>query len=411
MAARRLFSKYDIFNITHNLKENVKKEVNNLDSNYFLNVSENELIDYLFDKLKMEVPIIKDDEIHAENSEVQVDISRDFSRDVINRSRPHFVLGTRTKIIIPFEGDAEYFDIQPSAWTTTYPYAEINKNEIILTYDQAQANAQQVKSAYERTLADIKKYLGWLSDNVNQFNEEIKPLIRQHISQRKEKLHASANMTEALGLPIKKKNDTPTTYSIPLTKREKPRVEMPTMTTSASQLEPILADEEYKYILSVLNYMAQVMEKSPKDFETMGEESLRTHFLVHLNGQYQGQATGETFNHRGKTDILLNVKGRNVFIAECKFWGGEKLFLETIDQILSYLSWRDTKTAILIFNRNKNFSDVLKTIRAVLPKHSCFKRTLDETDETTFKYSFHQPDDNNREMILSVMVFNVPTNK
>lgn len=207
-------------------------------------------------------------------------------------------------------------------------------------------------------------------------------------------------MAETLGLPIKKRNNTPTTYSIPLTKREKPRVELPKATTSPARLEPILADEEYKYILSVLNYMATVMEKSPKDFETMGEELLRTHFLVHLNGQYQGQATGETFNHRGKTDILLNVKGKNVFIAECKFWGGEKMFLETIDQILSYLSWRDTKTAILVFNRNKNFSDVLNVIKGTVPKHSCFKKVLVENEEITFKYLFHQPEDNNREMTL-----------
>jgi hypothetical protein len=43
---------------------------------------------------------------------------------------------------------------------------------------------------------------------------------------------------------------------------------------------------------------------------------------VQLNGQYQGQATGETFNHVGKTDILIRHENKNVFVAECKFWGG-----------------------------------------------------------------------------------------
>jgi hypothetical protein len=31
---------------------------------------------------------------------------------------------------------------------------------------------------------------------------------------------------------------------------------------------------------------------------------------------------------------------------------------DTIAQLLGYVSWRDTKTAIVIFNRNKNFSRV-----------------------------------------------------
>jgi hypothetical protein len=79
---------------------------------------------------------------------------------------------------------------------------------------------------------------------------------------------------------------------------------------------------------------------------------LRTHFLVQRSGQYEGRATGETFNYQGKTDILIREENRNVFIAECKFWKGEKQFLETIDQLLPYVSWRDRKAAILIFDRN-----------------------------------------------------------
>jgi len=108
--------------------------------------------------------------------------------------------------------------------------------------------------------------------------------------------------------------------------------------------------EEYENILSIMRNMVRVMEQSPKAFENMGEEDLRTQFLVQLNAQYEGRATGETFNFQGKTDILIRAdEGGNVFIAECKFWSGEKQFLETIDQLLSYLTWRDTKTAILIF--------------------------------------------------------------
>ena len=46
----------------------------------------------------------------------------------------------------------------------------------------------------------------------------------------------------------------------------------------------------------------------------------------------------DLFNHEGKTDILINVDGKNLFIGECKFWTGEKGYLETLDQVLSYLS-------------------------------------------------------------------------
>ena len=95
--------------------------------------------------------------------------------------------------------------------------------------------------------------------------------------------------------------------------------------------------------------MAFVMERNPQSFATLDEEAIRDHFLVPLNAQFSGEATGETFNHQGKTDILIRHKDNNIFIAECKFWGGEQLLLETIDQLLRYTQWRDTKTAILSF--------------------------------------------------------------
>jgi hypothetical protein len=77
---------------------------------------------------------------------------------------------------------------------------------------------------------------------------------------------------------------------------------------------------------------------------------------------FSGSATGETFNFQGKTDILIQVEGKKIFIAECKFWKGEKSFLATLDQLLSYLSWRDTKAAVIMFNRNADFSAVLAKI-------------------------------------------------
>ena len=84
--------------------------------------------------------------------------------------------------------------------------------------------------------------------------------------------------------------------------------------------------------------------------------------------------------------------------------------MKTIDQLLSYLSWRDTKTAILIFNRQKDFTAVLSKITAFAPSHPCFKRDLGKLDESSFRYIFRQPVDANREIMVTVMAFDVPSN-
>lgn len=166
--------------------------------------------------------------------------------------------------------------------------------------------------------------------------------------------------------------------------------------------------EEYEHILSVVSNMVHVMERSPKAFAGMDEEALRHHFLVQLNGQYEGQATGETFNFEGKTDILIRVEGRNIFIAECKVWRGPESLREALDQILRYVSWRDTKTAVLLFNRGKNLSAMLAKVPEVVRAHSNYLRDVALAGETRFRFALHHRDDKERELVVTVLVFEVP---
>ncbi|MCF5211465.1 hypothetical protein [Pseudomonas syringae] len=63
--------------------------------------------------------------------------------------------------------------------------------------------------------------------------------------------------------------------------------------------------DQYERVLKIMQDMALVVERSPAAFKSMDEEGLRQHFLVQLNAQFEGKASGETFNMSGKTVILL----------------------------------------------------------------------------------------------------------
>ena len=214
-------------------------------------------------------------------------------------------------------------------------------------------------------------------------------------------------MVASLGFPLKRRADAPKTYALPI-QRKKPAITPYPSTERPFKPEPGLVEAEYESILGIIQNMVAVMERSPTAFATMGEEDLRQHFLVQFNGQYEGQATGETFNGNGKTDILIRADGKNVFIAECKFWKGPKGLRDTVEQLLGYTSWRDTKTAILLFNRGRRLSTVLEKVPGVVEAHSNYKRTLDYPHETGFRYTLHHNGDPHRELTLTVLVFDVP---
>jgi hypothetical protein len=407
MSDELLFNKYDIFSVVQARTQTVKKRVQSIPANTLLNASEHDLVQALLDEFHLNVPVIKDDEIHiAHSGEAQIDVSRDPMRMIHDRSQPFYMPGNKTVIAVPFDGDAEFFNIQPSSFSLSPPRAQIGKGELLLTYVRTDPNAEAIKRDYKATVDSIKNYLRSLSESAAQFNGQLENLVRSQMKARKDRLLADAGMTAALGLPMKKRDGAPTTYSVPVARRV-PKIEQ-IKVTGAFKPEPALSVEDYQEILRIMKNMVQVMELSPHAFFDMGEEDLRWHFLVQLNGAYQGQATGETFNFQGKTDILIRVEGRNVFIAECKFWKGEKSLSDTIDQLLSYLSWRDTKTAIVVFNRNADFSAVLAKIAEAVPKHANFKRDLGKQDESTFRYVFVQPNDANREITLTIMAFDIP---
>jgi hypothetical protein len=103
-------------------------------------------------------------------------------------------------------------------------------------------------------------------------------------------------------------------------------------------------ENHYKQILEIIQNMSIAMERSPTAFAKLEEEHLRFHFLIQLNGVYEGEAMGEAFNYQGKTDILVRSGGHNLFIAECKFWGGEQVLLDTTDQLFRYVTWREGET-------------------------------------------------------------------
>lgn len=402
-----LFSKYDWFSIQENQKRQLTAEISQMDGNRLLNTSPDDLCDYFEEKYRVNVPVLREDEITADQNETQIDVSGDRLRVIRDRSRPFYISGTEIIITIPYEGDTEVFNIQPTTFTLSPPSADIRSNSLIIKIQGTDLKPEQVRSEIDKTISEINQHLNTLKENAKGLNGQLRSLANGAIENRRKKLLSDQNLVASLGFPLKERSDTPKTYVSP-TVRRKIRDTLPPASTEPFSPEPVLSNDDYDHIIDVIQNMAQVMERSPSAFATIDEESLRSHFLVQLNGQYEGQATGETFNYEGKTDILIRVQGKNIFIAECKYWGGPKKLTETIDQLLGYSSWRDTKVAIIIFNRNKNLSKVLESIPQTIESHSCYKRFLGKKSETNFRYVFSNRDDSNREMILSLLVFDVP---
>ena len=174
--------------------------------------------------------------------------------------------------------------------------------------------------------------------------------------------------------------------------------------------EPTLDASNYQRILDIIQDVGLNFEKYPSTYSGKKEEDLRDHILLFLQPNFENvSATGETFNKKGKTDILLRHESSNVFIGECKIWKGEKQIHSTIDQLLGYSTWRDTKAAIIFFVPNKNIISVLETVENKTSEHPNFLGVQQKSAENWFNFRFHLNGDKNREIKVAIMLFHIPT--
>lgn len=404
-----LFHKGEWFPTQEAWKKNLVESIESMDGDELLNTSTSDLAKYYASKYEIDVPTIYPDQIVVDQRETQIDISQDRNRYIHDRSRPYHITGTAVDIELPYSGSKICFEIQPSTRNYNNPRAHVGSNLLKFSVIGTDLTPERVKQEVDSRVASINQHLGWLSNDARGYNAGLEALATQTIERRKEKLLKDKSLVAGLGFKMKERPGASKTFAAPSVRRTiLSTTPKPTASKAPYKPEPMLKSDDYEHILKVLENMVQVMEQSPGAFREIDEESLRTHFLVQLNGHFYGGATGETFNYEGKTDILIKVDGRNIFIGECKFWTGEKAYLETLDQVLSYLSWRDTKAAVLMFNRNKDFTGVLEKIASSTSKHQKYKKLVKQRSESSWTYLFGHKDDANREISITVQAYNVP---
>ena len=404
-----LFTGADSFAVDRHQRDQMANEIKKIDENRLLNSSVDDLAVYLAKKYQIDVPKLLVDDIVVDQREQKIDVSRDGNRYISDRSKPFYITGSEIQVEIPFTGEAGAFRIQPNPFTYNPPRAKVVGSSITFAIVGTNLQADAVRQEINKTAQEIESNLANLRNNVAAMNDQLQGEAKTALEARRAQLLANRNMVASLGFKMKERADAPKTFVAPELRR-KIAPAMPAASATPFKPEPVMLMADYEHILGVMHGMTQVMERSPTAFQAADEETLRSHFLVQLNGHYYGQATGETFNYEGKTDILIRSDGKNIFIAECKFWSGPKQLLETIDQLLGYTHWRDTKTAIVIFNRNRDFSKVLAQIPATVRSHPQFKQDVGgPKHETETRYRFANRDDRNRELILTVLAFDIPT--
>jgi len=316
-------------------------------------------------------------------------------------------------VTVPYTGDPELWKVEVSKPTSRGPIGTIEQPDstgvgrvrITLRFTEG-TEEQSYKQFFATQLAILKNCVALQRQDLEGAMREIERTIRQLVSERVQRVATTDAAARSLNLPIRLRGDVPTFKSIAVQRR----VAMPSTSPSGSPEPPVpgIAQEAYEEILRVIRYQCRTFEQTPGTYNSHGEEDLRNIILAALNCSFEGGATGETFRKRGKTDIRIEDKERAAFVAECKVWRGEADLFAALDQLLGYLTWRDCKTALVIFNKeNVRFSELVQRLPAMLPKHTHFAGSLREISAGEWRCIFSSPDDESGRVLVHVFLFDL----
>jgi hypothetical protein len=407
MATASLFGSQNGFEYFERNLQEIRNEIGAKEYDYILAIDVNKWLEYFKNKYENipitifidQVKISYKNKSYLENSQSDRHLSTPLY---------HF------NIAIPFTGSSFLFFLKPSNCRLDFPTVEIPNGESgtlvrrISLQDHEPDRLEREKQAFLETLAVNTENM---NRDVAAYNSKIPVVFDDAYNQIKQKALKERQFLDSLNIEI----NTTTDRIFKTLYMEKKKVPEPILDKSPARKPatafPMLEDELYYDIIDIIYLLLKAVEKKPAIYKHLDEEGLRDYILPYLEMRYTSSTvTGETFNKGGKTDILIkHTDGSNLFVAECKFWAGESLFDDTIHQLFDrYLTWRDSKTAIILFVRNKDFSNLLQTIQNALPKNEYYLRKGQDRGESSFSYILHFPGDKSKPVYTQIMAFHFP---
>ncbi len=306
----------------------------------------------------------------------------------------------------PYEGDDTLFKCRASTFSLGgYPEITLSNGYLIIKAERAlnEMNGENAKerllSAVASELKEIKDGVGYANSDVNGFNKGLRNYISEALISKRNKVQSFYNIAQLFEVPIEKKE-----YAQKHVPLERKIVPIAHKYNSESYYN--VSDQDYLDVLETLKHTLSTYERTPESYKSMQEEDLRNTLLATLNATYKGNATGETFRRKGKTDICIEQENRAAFVAECKIWKGAKALSDAVMQLDSYLTWRDCKTALIVFVRQKDFIKVLEKARESLEKLD-YMRSIREVDKNEFDCTYISKSHPGQIVKMRVMLFDL----
>lgn len=326
-----------------------------------------------------------------------------------------------TSIVVPFTGNADLLRLDANHQA---PFSAELRGSVARDDDGSGhrlvfwVRSRTLETDLDALVAErthqLESKISWTNKLVGQWNAELEQHVRGAASERGELLARMAATEASMTIPIVRTPEP--AIALPVKRRELPEPRRTDVHGSAVTSESrsgrtddarggVLEDQIYEEVLRTLVLFASAAGRLPGSVGKLSENDMRNFALLVLNASYHlSAARGEVFNGKGKTDLLVPWDGGNAFVGEVKKFDGAQTVTAALSQLLTYVTWADTKAALIIIVERRDVTAALGEIDRAVQTHPRFLRSLPaEVPERRRDYVVGSNHDNLREVRMAVI--------
>jgi hypothetical protein len=197
MAANFLFCRVPWYKFSTNALAQLKSSLNSTPGETIASGNTQELIERLASSHQIKVPTVHWDRPETTSRETEVNLG------AMPGSMAHYA-GQRTlrkgiefEVKVTFEGDADFFDVQPETYSLNPPQARVERHSLIFTYTGLQADVEGWTRSFENSKREIEICLDNLRGSVERLLAQFEPTVRAVIQERKSHIEKAATDLDA----------------------------------------------------------------------------------------------------------------------------------------------------------------------------------------------------------------------
>jgi hypothetical protein len=303
--AQQLFAGTPLSVLFDNTNHNIEDDISKLSDDQILALPLDDIVQRLVEKYLIQVPVLDINGVDRTYEDATIP-----ERRVPN---PNFadiqigVPGRAHTLHIPYIGQQHLFYYMPPVPPRLSVVGATTDTEVMVYAAGAWFTAETITQKFQQDIETLEDALKRLRENCERYNIAMPTFIRPRLDNRHRMAQQTRQTTEGIKFPLRQVANPPQTYKLP---EKLKQIAPQPVNAPAKPAEFVLPESDYQDILRICESMSLVMERSPTVFENAEEEHIRVHYLVQLNGQYQGKRSARPSTTRARQTFSSGTRTR-----------------------------------------------------------------------------------------------------